>query len=549
MAELHGGHLIARQLKHEGVKHLFTLSGGHISPMYDGFIKEGLQVIDFRHEQAAVHAAEGWAKVTGQPGVAAITAGPGVTDGITGIASAMQSGAPCLVIGGKAPLAQWGMGNLQELDHVEFVKPLTKYAAVVAQTERLPEYVSIAWRHAVAGRPGPTFLEVPIDIMFGRADEEKVWWPKNSRHKGRVQADPDEVRRAADLLSRAERPVVMAGSAVWFDQAWEALRATIETLNAPVYLNSMARGSIPADHPLFFARSRAAALGQADVVLVVGAPFDFRLSFGRPPRWNPDAKVIQLDVDETLIAKNRDVEVGLVGDVQAVLTQLVNELENGRGRNADGAWLETLRGVEAQSRAADEAAMYSDQIPIHPYRLCRELRDFVDRDATVIGDGGDIVTTAARIMEVYKPGHWLDPGGLGCLGVGTGYAIAAKLARPDKQVLIVNGDGSFGLNGFEFETMVRHKLPVVSVVGNDGAWGENLRPQQRRFGHTVAQVLSQDVRYDKIVEAMGGYGETVTDPKQIRPALERAFAAGVPACVNVLTDPEIGFAHGGAAAH
>jgi acetolactate synthase-1/2/3 large subunit len=385
--------------------------------------------------------------------------------------------------------------------------------------------------------------------MFGRADEEKVWWPKNSRHKGRVQADPDEVRRAADLLSRAERPVVMAGSAVWFDQAWEALRATIETLNAPVYLNSMARGSIPADHPLFFARSRAAALGQADVVLVVGAPFDFRLSFGRPPRWNPDAKVIQLDVDETLIAKNRDVEVGLVGDVQAVLTQLVNELENGRGRNADGAWLETLRGVEAQSRAADEAAMYSDQIPIHPYRLCRELRDFVDRDATVIGDGGDIVTTAARIMEVYKPGHWLDPGGLGCLGVGTGYAIAAKLARPDKQVLIVNGDGSFGLNGFEFETMVRHKLPVVSVVGNDGAWGENLRPQQRRFGHTVAQVLSQDVRYDKIVEAMGGYGETVTDPKQIRPALERAFAAGVPACVNVLTDPEIGFAHGGAAAH
>jgi acetolactate synthase I/II/III large subunit len=549
MAELHGGHLIARQLKQEGVKHLFTLSGGHISPIYDGFIQEGLEVIDFRHEQAAVHAAEGWAKVTGQPGVAAITAGPGVTDGVTGIASALQSGAPCLVIGGKSPLAQWGMGNLQEIDHLEFVKPITKYAAMVAQTDRLPEHVSIAFRHALAGRPGPTFLEVPIDVMFGRADEEKVWWPKNSRAKGRTQADPDEIRRAADLLSRAERPVVMAGSAVWFDQAWDALRATIETLNAPVYLNSMARGSIPADHPLFFARSRAAALGQADVVLVVGAAFDFRLSFGRAPRWNPEAKVIQLDVDETLIAKNRDVEIGLVGDVQASLTQLVNELENGRERRSDGAWIESLRGMEAQSRAADEAAMYSDQTPIHPYRLCRELRDFVDRDATVIGDGGDIVTTAARVMEVYKPGHWLDPGGLGCLGVGTGYAIAAKLARPDKQVMIVNGDGSFGLNGFEFETMVRHKLPVVSVVGNDGAWGENKRPQARRFGHTVAQELNQDVRYDKVVEAFGGYGETVTDPKQIRPALERAFAAGVPACVNVLTDPEIGFAHGGAAAH
>jgi acetolactate synthase-1/2/3 large subunit len=549
MAELHGGQLIARQLKKEGVRYLFTLSGGHISPTYDGCVKEGLGVIDFRHEQAAVHAAEGWAKVTGRPGVAAITAGPGVTDGITGIASALQSGAPCLVIGGKAPLAQWGMGNLQELDHVEFVKPLTKYAALVAQTARLPEYISIAFRHALAGRPGPTFLEVPIDVMFGTADEDKVWWPQNDRARGRIHADPDEVRRAADLLARAERPVVMAGSAVWFDQAWDALRATVETLGAPVYLNSMARGAIPADHPLFFAQSRGQALAQADVVLVVGAPFDFRLRFGRPPRFHPEAKVIQLDVDETLIAKNRDVEVGLVGDVQAVLTQLVNELENGRGRRADGAWLETLRGIEAQARAADEPALYSDQIPIHPYRLCREIRDFIDRDATVIGDGGDIVTTAARVLEVYKPGHWLDPGGLGCLGVGTGYAIAAKLARPQEQVLIINGDGSFGLNGFEFETMVRHKLPVVSVVGNDGAWGENKRPQQRRFGHTVAQELSQDVRYDKVVEAFGGYGETVRDPKDIRPALERAFASGVPACINVITDPAIGYAHGGAAAH
>ncbi len=549
MADLHGGHLIARQLKKEGVQHLFTLSGGHISPTYDGCVKEGIGVVDFRHEQAAVHAAEGWAKVTGKPGVAAITAGPGVTDGVTGIVSALQSGAPCIVIGGKSPLAQWGMGNLQEIDHLDFLRPITKYSAMVAQTARLPEYISIAFRHAIAGRPGPSFLEVPIDVIMGSAAEEKVWWPKQDRATGRTQADPDEVRRAADLLANAERPVVMAGSAIWFDQAWDALRATIETLNAPVYLNSMARGAIPADHPLFFAFSRGQALSQADVVLVIGAPFDFRLRFGRPPRFHPDVKVIQVDVDETLIAKNRDIEVGLVGDVNSVLTQLVNELETGRDRRGGDAWIELLRGIEGQTRKADEAVMNSDQNPIHPYRLCKEIRDFIDRDATVIGDGGDVVTTAARILDIYKPGHWLDPGGLGCLGVGTGYAIAAKLARPQEQVLIVNGDGSFGLNGFEFETMVRHKLPVVSIIGNDGAWGENKRPQMQRYGHTVAQELSQSVRYDKIVEAMGGYGEMVTEAKEIRPALERAFASGVPACINVITDPNIGFAHSGAAAH
>jgi acetolactate synthase-1/2/3 large subunit len=549
MAELHGGQLIARQLKKEGVEYLFTLSGGHISPTYDGAINEGMRVIDFRHEQASVHAAEGWAKVTGKPGVSAITAGPGVTDGVTGVANAWRGGAPCLVIGGKSPLSQWGMGALQELDHVDFLKPITKYAHVVAETRRLPEFVSIAFRHATAGTPGPSFLEVPFDIMFGTADEGKVWWPENYRATGKAQADPDEVRRAADILAHAERPVIVAGGAIWFDQAWEALRALVETLNAPVYLNGMGRGSIPADHPLFFSLSRRNALTQSDAVLVIGTPFDFRLGFGRPPLFPPESKVIQLDRDETEIAKNRDVEVGLVGHTQAVLTQLVNELENGRDRRSDGAWIENLRGSEAKARAADEPFMNSDKSPIHPFRMVKEIRDFIDRDATVIGDGGDIVTFGARVVEIFKPGHWLDPGALGCLGVGTGYAIAAKLARPNEQVLIINGDGSFGLNGFEFETMVRHKLPVVSIVGNDGAWGQNKHPQQQRFGHTVAQELSQDVRYDKVVEAFGGYGETVTEPDQIRPALERAFAAGVAACINVITDPTVRYGHSGAATH
>jgi acetolactate synthase I/II/III large subunit len=549
MAELPAGQIMARQIKKEGVQYLFTLSGGHISPLYDGFLKEGMGVIDFRHEQAAVHAAEGWAKVTGVPGVAAITAGPGVTDGVTGMANAFVGGSPCMTIGGRSPYRQWDMGALQEMDHLQFVRPITKYAKPVIEARRLPEYVSNAFRAAMAGRPGPVFLEIPFDVMFANEDEDTIWWPENYRHKGKERPDPDLLRQAAQTLSKAERPVVIAGGAIWWDQAWESLRALVELIGAPVYLNGMGRGSIPADHPNFFALSRRAALGQADAIVVIGTPFDFRLGFGRAPQFNPEATLIQIDVDETEIAKNRDVDIPLVGNVDAALTELVNTIEGTLERRPNAAWLESLRGNEARARAADEPYMNSDATPIHPFRMVKEIRDFIDRDATVIGDGGDIVTFAARVLEIFKPGHWLDPGAFGCLGVGTGYAIAAKLARPQDQVLIVNGDGSFGLNGFEFETMVRHKLPVVSIIGNDGAWGQNKHPQLRRFGHDVAQALSQDVRYDKVVEALGGHGETVTDPNQIRPALERAFAAGVPACINVITDPTIGYGHSGAATH
>lgn len=549
MADLHAGQLMARQFRQEGVEYLFTLSGGHISPLYDGCEREGIQTIDFRHEQASVHAAEGWAKVTGRPGVAAITAGPGVTDGVTGMANAFVGGSPCLVIGGRSPYRQWDMGALQEMDHLQFVRPITKYAKPVLEARRLPEYTSIAFRHSMAGRPGPSFLEIPFDVMFANEDEEKVWWPEQYRHRGQIHPDPDLVRAAARALAGAERPVVIAGGAIWWDQAWEALQALIELTGAPVYLNGMGRGSIPADHPHFFSLSRRAALRDADVIVVIGTPFDFRLGFGRAPQFNPEATVIQIDVEETRIAENRDVDVALVGNVAASLGDVINQLEGTMERRPGGAWLESLRGAEAKARVADEPFMHSDANPIHPFRLVREIRDFIDRDATVIGDGGDIVTFGARVIEIFKPGHWLDPGAFGCLGVGTGYAVAAKLARPNEQVLILNGDGSFGLNGFEFETMVRHKLPVVSVVGNDGAWGQNKHPQRDRFGHTIAQELSQSVRYDKVVEAFGGYGETVTEPDEIRPALERAFASGLPACVNVITDPKVRYGHSGAATH
>lgn len=549
MAEMHAGQIMARQMKTEGVQYLFTLSGGHISPLYDGFIQEGLGVVDFRHEQAAVHAAEGWAKVTGVPGVAAITAGPGVTDGFTGVVNAYQGGSPCLVIGGKSPMVQWDMGALQELDHNDFMRPVTKLAKTVVDVKRLPEYISMAFRAATSGRPGPAFLEVPFDVIYKNADPEQVWFPQHYKADSVATVDPDSVKQAVQILGSAKRPMVMAGGAIWWDRAWEALRALIETLDCPVYLNGMGRGSIPADHPLFFAVSRKYAIANADAVLVIGTPFDFRLGYGRAPAWPKEQKVIQLDVDAREIGKNRDVTLGLAGNVRAVLTQVVDGLQRRKSRRTDGTWIESVRAAEDKARAADEPYLNSDRTPIHPFRLVRELRDFLDRDATVIGDGGDIVTFGARVINIHQAGHWLDPGALGCLGVGTGYAIAARLARPNQQVMILNGDGSFGLNGMEFETMVRHKLPVVSVIGNDGAWGQNKHPQRKRFGHTIAQELAPGIRYDKLVEALGGYGELVEHPEDIRPALERAFAAGIPACVNVLTDPEVGFGHSGAAAH
>ena len=533
----HGGLLVAEMLKREGVEIVFTLSGGHIAAIYDGCLRRGIRVIDTRHEQVAVHAAEGWAKVTRRPGVALLTAGPGVTDGMTGIANAWMGNSPILVFGGAAPVANWDQGALQELHHLDFVQPVTKWARTVTQTNRLAEYTAMAFREALSDRPGPVFLECPMDVLNNIIPASEATIPATGyRTSARPQGDSREIERAAELLRQAERPLIFAGTTVWWDDAAAPLRELAERAQAPVFLNGSGRGSLPPDHPLFFSLARRSALGNADVIVLAGTKLDFRLNYGKPPLIPEQAKIIWLETLAEDIGVNRGADVGIAGDTGANM-RLIAEALGTALRHGD--WLAGLRAQEQQALEAQEALMASDATPIHPLRLCREMRDALDRDAYVIGDGGDIVSFGARVLNAWEPGHWLDAGPMGTLGAGTGYAIATKLAHPDKQVAILFGDGAFGLNGMEFESMARHNLPVVAVIGNDGQWAQIKHPQKALLGHSTAADLAPGIRYDRMVEALGGYGELVTRPEDIRPAIERAFASGKPACVNVLTDPNV----------
>ena len=532
----HGGHLLARALKNDGVPNLFTLSGGHIAPIYDGCVDEGIRIVDFRHEQAAAHAADGWARVTGRPGVAAVTAGPGVTDAVTGIANAFYADSPMLVLGGKSPLSELEMGSLQEMDHIALVRSITKWAKTCWETRRIADYVTEALRHATSGRKGPAFLDIPLEIQFN-AWTPDVQVPEQYRTEAKPQGDPEFVKRAAALLRDAEHPVVFAGSGVRWGEGSHALAALAEALKVPVFLNSLGRGSLSSDHPYFFSAARKAAMGKTDLVLALGVDWDFRLGFGRRGIGEA-ARVIQVDVDGRHIGRNRPVDVGIVGDPGKVIEQLFAE---GVGSADEPAWTSEVRDEENRLRDEARAGMESDAVPIHPQRFAREIRDFLDRDAIVVGDGGDIVGISASILPVYEVGHWLDPGPFGCLGVGPSFAIAAKLAKPDKQVLIVYGDGSFGLNAMEYESAIRQDIPFVGIIGNDGAWGQIKVAQEALYGpgNAPAAFLSQQTGYEKMVEGLGGHGERVTEPGQIRPALERAFDAGVPACINVMVDASL----------
>ena len=532
-----GGHLVARALEAEGVEAIFTLCGGHIIDIYDGCADAGIRIVDFRHEQSAGHAADAWTRLTGVPGCAVVTAGPGVTDVVTAVANAWRAQTPMLVLGGQAPLQQAHMGALQEMDHVGLMRPITKFATTVYQTQRIPEIIGMAFRQAYSGRPGPVFVEIPVDVLFAAVPESAVIDPGQYRSPGKVFGDARLVEEAARLLQQAERPAVLAGSQVWHCRGVAELRAFAEAAEVPVYLNGSARGTLPPDHPLLFVRSRREALARADAILVVGTPFDFRLGYGK--RLAADAKVIQVDLDYGELGHNRGVDVGITGDAAAVLGQFTAALGRGKGRTR--AWLEHLRGVEQKGLEADLPLMNSNAVPIHPLRLAKEINDFLTRDSIFIGDGGDVVTISAGVIKTHQPGQWLDPGPLGTLGVGMPFAIAARVAFPHKEAFVLFGDGAFGLNGFEFDTAVRFNLPVVSVVGNNAAWNQIRYGQIARYGAArggIANLLAP-TRYDRVVEALGGHGEHVTEPKHIRPALERARASGKPSCVNVMIDPDV----------
>ena len=532
MAFVHGGRLVAQALKRHGTTHLFTLCGGHIQAIYDGCIDEGIRVVDVRHEQTAGHAADGYARVTGRPGVCAVTAGPGVTDVVTAIANAQRAQIPLVCIGGAGPKALCDMGSLQDMDHVALMRPITKWSVQVPETRRIAEYIDSAFRVAQANVPGPVFLEMPLDLLMNMHDDAELPATRPLEEPPRPAADPRAVSKAAELLKNAQRPCFLVGSQVRWSPARERLASVLERFGAPVFLNGMARGTLPHAHPLLFSRSRRFALSQADVVFVLGTPFDFRVDYGRSPTWNEGAQIIQIDLDGAELGRNRRVDVPIHGDSGIVLEQLARELAD--AKPAFTEWVAAVRADEDKRRAKMQVEIESNDSPPNPLRVCHELGKRLQPNDIVIGDGGDFVATAAYVLKLQQPQLWMDPGPLGTLGVGPGYAMAAKLARPDANVVLVYGDGSFGLHGIEFEAMARQGIPVIALIGNDAGWTQIRRGQVEIYGSERAVATALDyTRYEKVVEACGGIGFWVEKIEDLGPALDAAFASKKPSCINV----------------
>lgn len=529
MTKIHGGQVIARALAAEGVDTLFTLTGGHILPILDGCQQEGIRVVDVRHEQAAAHAAEAYGRLTGRLGVAAVTAGPGVTDAMTGVANAWYAGTPMLLLGGRHLLRQELKGGLQEMDHPRLFGSITAWARTAWQVERLADYVATAARHAFTGRGAPVFLDVPMDVQFDMVEETAVSWPSRYRASRPVGVDAATLDAVAEALAAAERPMIFAGAGPRGDQPFP-LRELAEALMAPTYLNSRARGALPHDHPLLGRHTRSMAFSGCDLVLAFGVDWDFRTKYGET--ISADATVVHIDADPTKVGWNRPVDLGIVADPATVVAQLVDVADR-FARTQMSAWTREILDADAERQAQAEAEADDDSSPVMPQRFGRDVARFFGPDAVVAVDGGDIVSTTAKWLQVSTPGHVLDPGPFGTLGTGAPFAIAAKLAFPDRLVGIVYGDGAFGFNAMEYDTMVRLGLPIVGVVGNDGVWA-NIKTIHRMFFPDRLVATDLGVRpYHAMVEALGGYGEFVDNPAEIIPALERASASGKPALVNV----------------
>lgn len=526
MAKIHGGQVIARALKAEGVDTLFTLTGGHIVAILDGCVQEGIRVVDVRHEQAAAHAAEAYGRLTGKLGVAAVTAGPGVTDAMTGVANAFYSSTPMLLLGGRHFVRQELMGGLQEMDHPRLFESITNWRATAWETGRLADYVSTAARHAFSGRGGPVFLDVPMDVQFDMVEEAAVTWPQHYRPNVPTGLAAQALDMVRELLLTAKRPVVFAGGGL--RSHGDDLVALAEALDAPVFLNGRARGSLPHGHRLLGNRTRSAIFASADVVLALGVDWDFRTGYGQ--KINSEATVIQVDSDGSKIGWNRAAHLGVVADPGVVAAQLA---ASDVYSSADEGWAISMREQEDArlSGAAELAA--ADSSPVAPERFARDVAEFFGPDSILSVDGGDIVSTTAKWLKTSTQGHLLDPGPFGTLGTGSPFAIAAKVAFPDSMVGIIYGDGGFGFNAMEYDTMVRLGLPIIGVVGNDGVWS-NIKTFHRAFypDRLVATDLGVQ-RYDQMVSALGGHGEFVQRPEEIIPALERAKASGLPSLVNV----------------
>jgi acetolactate synthase I/II/III large subunit len=554
----HGGARAVAAARDHGAETMFTLSGGHVFPLYDGAVRAEppMRIVDVRHEQTAVFAAEATARLTRSPGLAVLTAGPGVTNGVSAVTTAQFNGSPVVVLAGRAPDGRWGSGSLQELDHPPLLAPVTKRAWTVHAPGDVGPAVDEAFTLATARHRGPVFLDASLEALYGPAPDQELRRPEGERPPpdlvrappgeavatAATEIDPAAVGAIAALLGRAERPVVVLGSDVWMDRAEVAARAAVEELRLPVVANGQGRGILPAGHPLLVTRARAVALGEADLVIVAGTPLDFRLGYGSFGGKNgtPPARVVHVVDAPDQVATHCDLAGAHAGDLAAFFTALAATAGGGQ-RRWTGAWLPRLQEACARAVAADAALLGSDAQPIHPMRIYGELMAQLAPDAIVIGDGGDFVSYAGKYLEPQQPGGWLDPGPFGCLGTGLGYAIAARVARPRGQVVLLLGDGAAGFSLMDTDTLIRHGLPVVMICGNNGIWGLEKHPMRALYGYDVAADLQPDCRYDQVVRALGGSGELVTEASQIGPALRRAFDSGEPYLVNVRTDPAIAY--------
>ena len=541
-----GGHLVAKALKAEGVDTVFTLCGGHIIDIYDGCIDEGIRIVDVRHEQTAAHAADGYARQTGKLGCVVTTAGPGCTNAVTGVATAFRSESPILHIGGQSSLTQHKMGSLQDLPHVDMMTPITKFAAGVFSTERVADMVSMAARECFSGAYGPSYLEIPRDVLDREIPLESARIPEPGHYRASTKSigDPADIERLADILVKAERPAVMLGQQVWASRGHEQAIEFVRALDVPAYMNGASRGMLPQDDPHHFDRTRSDAFKEADVIMIVGTPFDFRMGYGK--RISDKATLVQIDQSYATVGKNRDISLGLAGDPGSILAAVAQAAS---GRIDDGArqqrqqWMKRLREIEKSKLEKLMPMFTTDQDPIHPYRLVYELNEFMNEDTIYVGDGGDIVTISAQAVRPRRPGQWMDPGALGSLGVGTGFAMAAKLANPEKEVMCLYGDGAFGMTAFDMETSQRFGAPYLAVVGNNSAMNQIRYGQITKYGQERGDIGNKlgDVPFGKFGEMIGGYGEEVHEASEIRPALDRARDAiaktGKCAVVNVWVDP------------
>ena len=541
-----GGHLVAKALKNEGVDTIFTLCGGHIIDIYDGCVDEGIRIIDVRHEQVAAHAADGYARQTGKLGCVVTTAGPGCTNAMTGVATAFRSESPILHIGGQGAMTQHKMGSLQDLPHVDMMAPITKFSASASSTERVADMVSMAARECFSGAYGPAYLEIPRDVLDREIPLESATIPKPGSYRASTKTigDPADIEKLAEILTTSEKPAVLFGSQVWMTRGHQEAIDLVRSLNIPAYMNGASRGILPPGDPHYYNRTRRYAFNNADVIVIVGTPFDFRMGYGK--RIREDATLVQIDMDYRTVGKNRDVTLGLVGDPGAILNAVHDAasgaLDNGSDKRR--AWMEELRALEVTATEKLMPSFLADDTPISPYRVAWEINEFLTEDTIYIGDGGDVVTISAQAVQPRSPGHWMDPGALGSLGVGTGFALASKLAHPKKEVLCYYGDGAFAMTAFDMETANRFGAPYIAVVGNNSAMNQIRFGQITKYGEQRGNVgnLLGDVPFGKFAEMLGGYGEEVRDPKEIAPALLRAREAvrkdQKSAVINIWVDPD-----------